>query len=678
MWDLDETEQQVCCSHTCGLRSSCPPCLSHDGSLGAQAKEIERWAKEVSTSVTHDSADLPDIVAAFEACDVDGDNRISASELHAVLVAIGATVTPTVVKEQIKRVKAATPADDDASLFAHDSAEAAAGGGSEYGMDAAVGIVVRRKWLTHRKHRKKIAARARYAERDYAALALGAHSNLAWYKRHHEEERNKLLGDTNAHGLQEEAGQEESIEAATNEDELSDEEFVRFIRGPYLEQYFSDEDWRSRVREIRNLRRAYDVADVDGDNHMQRGELELVLAALRPHDPPSPEEVDRLWYALVPRDKDVREVRRLFAEYDEDTSGTINSEELERILDELVFDRGRFTTKNSSRRVVAVARAQAQLKVVAKEELLRFDSTGRGELNCDEVLQLYRSCLERDEVSAAAKLQSESLTWEDFLRGLPTARADPEVGHMLSNLARPNEWELVSLLIDIKTSQETADHLEDGLSFFEKIGNRTLKWLTPENLNKDELRDTLRQACAGELHVLEDSTRHKIRRHKRNMGLTACLIGFVCNMFVAMIENYAMWTTGNSGIWENYYMCNNVSSGDGIIGDWPPYVPGCDTCGWPEDPVECQDCQDCEVAGTDKILKFIAIDGLSVAFWMGTELLLLGLFAVNFACRIATEYKYRLYPLNPERAFVANALIRPCFEMGNSKSPVYSQSSDPC
>jgi hypothetical protein len=247
---------------------------------------------------------------------------------------------------------------------------------------------------------------------------------------------------------------------------------------------------------------------------------------------------------------------------------------------------------------------------------------------------------------------------------------------MLRNLARPNEWELVSLLIDIKTSQETADHLEDGLSFFEKIGNRTLKWLTPTTLNKNDLRDTLRKACAGELHVLEESTRHNIWRHKRNMGLTACLIGFVCNTFVAMIENYAMWTTGNSGLWENYYMCNNISSaGDGVIAGWPPYVPGCDTCGWPEDPVECKDCQDCEIASADKVLTFIAIDGASVAFWMGTELLLLGLFAVKFACRIATEYKYRLYPLNPERAFVANALIRPCFEMGNSKSPVIASQS---
>ena len=64
------------------------------------------------------------------------------------------------------------------------------------------------------------------------------------------------------------------------------------------------------------------------------------------------------------------------------------------------------------------------------------------------------------------------------------------------------------------------------------------------------------------------------------------------------------------------------------------------------------------MARPDKIATFIAIDGASVAFWICTELLLLGISAVKFACRIAAEYNYRLYPLNAERAFVANALIR--------------------
>ena len=175
--------------------------------------------------------------------------------------------------------------------------------------------------------------------------------------------------------------------------------------------------------------RAYDVADVDGDNNLQRNELEIVLAALRPHDPPGPDAVDKVWLALRPADKDAREVRRLFGQYDEDNSGTISSQELEKILCEVVFDQGRLAATSPTR-------AQEELTAVAEDYLRRFDATGRGELNCDQVLQLYESCLQRPDISAAAKLKSESLSWEDFLRGLPAARADPEV--RISDCAQSN------------------------------------------------------------------------------------------------------------------------------------------------------------------------------------------------------------------------------------------------
>lgn len=72
--------------------------------------------------------------------------------------------------------------------------------------------------------------------------------------------------------------------------------------------------------------------------------------------------------------------------------------------------------------------------------------------------------------------------------------------------------------------------------------------------------------------------------------------------------------------------------------------------------------------------------GTIAAYWSRTlpvllicvviEVVLLGLVAVQNACAIAAEYGYRLVPLNPERLFVADALICTCFEMGNPKSPL--------
>ena len=43
------------------------------------------------------------------------------------------------------------------------------------------------------------------------------------------------------------------------------------------------------------------------------------------------------------------------------------------------------------------------------------------------------------------------------------------------------------------------------------------------------------------------------------------------------------------------------------------------------------------------------------------EIVLLGITAVRTACAIASEFGYRLYPLNAERYFVATSLIRACF-----------------
>jgi len=44
-------------------------------------------------------------------------------------------------------------------------------------------------------------------------------------------------------------------------------------------------------------------------------------------------------------------------------------------------------------------------------------------------------------------------------------------------------------------------------------------------MDKLKLRETLGKACAGQLHVLPEQSRRNISRHKRNMALTACLIG---------------------------------------------------------------------------------------------------------------------------------------------------------
>ena len=45
-----------------------------------------------------------------------------------------------------------------------------------------------------------------------------------------------------------------------------------------------------------------------------------------------------------------------------------------------------------------------------------------------------------------------------------------------------------------------------------------------------------------------------------------------------------------------------------------------------------------------------------------------GIFAVRYSFWIATEYGFRLAPLNDQRHKLGNALVRKCFEMGNDDS----------
>ena len=116
--------------------------------------------------------------------------------------------------------------------------------------------------------------------------------------------------------------------------------------------------------------------------------------------------------------------------------------------------------------------------------------------------------------------------------------------------------------------------------------------------------------------------------------------------FAAGVCADALYTTGSNGIWDEYFVCNNASA------------------------IAADDIKPCNISSPAHLAEFVGMDGASIMFWILVELLLLGTTAVRTACHIAAEFNYRLVPLNAERAFVASALIRPCFEMGNPKSPV--------
>eukprot|EP01052_Picozoa_sp_SAG31_P009984 SAG31_NODE_535_length_14348_cov_11.339603_7_plen_137_part_00 len=60
-----------------------------------------------------------------------------------------------------------------------------------------------------------------------------------------------------------------------------------------------DGDWRQKCKQIVKLRRAFDLANYDGNDELEKKELKLILASLNPKRAPSEEQIDELWSVML-------------------------------------------------------------------------------------------------------------------------------------------------------------------------------------------------------------------------------------------------------------------------------------------------------------------------------------------------------------------------------------------
>ena len=236
--------------------------------------------------------------------------------------------------------------------------------------------------------------------------------------------------------------------------------------------------------------------------------------------------------------------------------------------------------------------------------------------------------------------RKQEVTWRDFLCGMADVRKDARA-RLLMDLSRPNEWALISLLIDVKFPEAEAAALMSGLSPFERVGIATLQ-SKAEPLTTEQLRTVLGRAATGRLRYIDPERATAILYHQRRIGVIAFLIAFVTNAIPGLWENWTAYQLNSNGITDLFYTCNDVG------------------------PLEIEydiTLEPCPTSKPAVIAEFWARDLPVIIVCILLEIVLLGVFAVRTACAIASEYGYRLYPLNPERYFVAMALIRACFEM---------------
>lgn len=112
--------------------------------------------------------------------------------------------------------------------------------------------------------------------------------------------RQDMNADKNAEDYDEEEAGRAMME---QEGELIFAEFVFMLRGGELKDFMPG-DWQERAEDMSKLREAFDTADVDGDNQLELEELEMVVMAMNPKANVQPADIQKVWAVLNPDGKE--------------------------------------------------------------------------------------------------------------------------------------------------------------------------------------------------------------------------------------------------------------------------------------------------------------------------------------------------------------------------------------
>ena len=417
------------------------------------------------------------------------------------------------------------------------------------------------------------------------------------------------------------------LEAAmANEDTMVFAEFVNLMGGERIQEHIPG-DWHRSAAAMRAYRNAYDTADVDGDNDVEFEELEMVWTALDPTSTLDHENMEYLW-------------------------GVINPDKM------------------------------------------------------------------------------EGLTFTAFLHGMRRMQDDEKCAGWV-DITKPTQWELLSLLIDTPISEKEEKKIMDSLTPVERWGIKLLQNKS-RPMDKKAMQEVLTRAGNNKLRELNPTQVKNMASVRHNCVALCAFIGFVWTAFPAAVENYLVSEIGVDGFKDAYWVCHDHTvppdaatsgswsndtdayregflfdlDGDGVEGEMVPTTEmdvewyrchiNYNLCGtyqgdrldethpaWEDMDVDtrcsfCQ-CQACQCVHHDngkfdvsldnKLLWFWIWNGASIGFFVVIEIVLLMYTAVVYCVRVSWALDQRLVPLNQDRAFVADSLVRAAFELGNPDSP---------
>ena len=472
--------------------------------------------------------------------------------------------------------------------------------------------------------------------------------------------------------LSEEYDAEKAAEQAmARKNQLIFAEFAFMMRAGTLKTHLSD-NWKERAEDMRKLREAFDCADVDGDNQLELAEFEMVIVSMNPKLDVDPADIKKVWAVLNPKGQP-------WIPFERYVKGmlTVKADpELAKIIPMDVPNRFQLLS------------LLIDSPINKDQEKLIFDKLSGLEKMGIRVLEKMRKPIEKWEIKATL---DQACTGK--LHDLTTDQRKA--------VKKSHWWCMAQACFIGSFCTFWPGLIENYLVYtYETDGAKDAYWTCPGTIGREGIGQD------GNEMLLESSVYYgwdPERNVDNELGLypypldpIACAPG-TCLTLPANISEYAaMNGTVSWGNRDYLPLAARTDQNKGSVGqlqangdpewsaagEWTQLVdgvnPACPLIG---------DCHDyCsplpgtfspdEVDGTvwhDRnmdLLTFWVLNITGIVIGICFEIPLLMMTAVRSAVQVADSLDMRLTPLNADRAFVANMLVRAAFELGDDDGDV--------
>lgn len=482
-------------------------------------------------------------------------------------------------------------------------------------------------------------------------------------------------------------------------DELHFAEFVYMCQSRQLDDLFPDHDWKASVKRIHQLRRAFDTADVDGDDTLEQGEFELVVDTLHIGHDLTQEDIAYCWDVLIGcvREQDPDHENHLsFTEF---VVAVLRLMADERIGDRLDLTRETPWTMLSLLVDTPVSKAEEQRltrQLTSLERLgLAMVKGTQYPMNRDKIKEVLKQCVDGNlrELTDGKRERLNTVWWHCVLQALM-------IGFIACGISSPAEnlfvyWFRNDGLVDIDCVCYTRGCMTNPGS----LGIADEDLAPGDTTIPGSFVDAFKSSAAfsnadpcetgyaevvdgdGDVQVPYSCTFHDFSQAVVEHGdavkdwcdVTACQpMPGGWNREAKNVDPADGVTLIDQPAWEAARNCSarrNATCGFKDAWTMGTYKPGKDPATglyYGQGDVIADECWTNPWAA----LWFWVFCMSVVILCCVVEIGLLMYYGVYHSMRVAWALGYRLSPLNEDRAFLADALVRGAFELGNPENRV--------